>query len=72
MRTFVRDVAEASPLREGLTVDRAADIVWTLNSTDVYLLLTSDRGWTPDEFEGWLADTWQRLLLPDRRRARRA
>ena len=70
MRSFVRDVAAATPLREGLSVERAADIVWTLNSTDVYLLFTADRGWTPDDFEQWLGDTWRRLLLdvsaPDR------
>ena len=63
MRRFVEDVQEAAPLRPGLTVDRAADIVWTLNSTDVYLLLTDGRGWTPEEYERWLGDTWVTLLL---------
>ncbi len=63
MRTFVSDVAAAAPLRDGLDVERAADIVWTLNSTDVFVLLTVDRGWTVDEYERWLADTWTRLLL---------
>jgi len=64
MRTFIADVAQASPLRDGLSQDKAADIVWTLNSTDVYLLMTSDRGWSSEEFEEWLGDAWERLLLP--------
>lgn len=63
MRSFVGDVAAATPLREDLTVERAADVVWTLNSSDVYLLLTADRGWTPDQYEVWLSDTWRRLLF---------
>jgi AcrR family transcriptional regulator len=63
MRTFITDVNTTGALREDLTVERAADIVWTLNSSDVYLLLTEERGWSPEEFEQWLADSWARLLL---------
>ena len=63
MRTFVGDVSQARPLRNGLSVDRAADIVWALNSTDVYLLLTDGRGWSPDDYQQWLGDAWIRLLL---------
>lgn len=63
MRTFVRDVQDAAPLRDDLSVDRAADVVWVLNSTDVFLLLTDGRGCTTDEYERWLGDSWIRLLL---------
>lgn len=63
MRTFITDVNATGALREGLSVERAADIVWTLNSPDVYLLVTEERGWSPEEFEGWLADSWVRILL---------
>ena len=63
MRTFITDVNTTGALRDDLTVERAADIVWTLNSSDVYLLLTEERGWSPEEFERWLADSWARLLL---------
>ncbi len=63
MRTFITDVNTTHALREDLTVEQAADIVWTLNSSDVYLLLTEERGWSPEEFERWLADGWIRLLL---------
>jgi hypothetical protein len=30
----------------------------------MYLLVTVDRGWSPDSYERWLSDTWNRLLLP--------
>jgi hypothetical protein len=63
MRRFVEDVQAAAPLRPELTIERAADIVWTLNSTDVYLLVTDGRGWSPEEYERWLGDTWVTLLL---------
>jgi AcrR family transcriptional regulator len=63
MRNLIRDVCDPGGLRPGLTVDEAADVVWMLNSSDVYLLMTRDRGWSPQRFEAWLADTWCRLLL---------
>ena len=64
MRLFVRDLESAGGLREGLSVDDAADTVWVLNSSEIYLLLTGDRGWSPNEYERWLAATWKQLILP--------
>ena len=64
MRLLVDDVRRAGGLRPGLSVEAAADTVWTLNSSEVYVLLTVERGWSPQRFERWLADTWCRLLLP--------
>jgi hypothetical protein len=42
-------------LRGGVDRRRAIDIVWTLNSPDVYHLLRGGRGWSHDEYEDWLA-----------------
>jgi AcrR family transcriptional regulator len=64
MRRLILDLRAAGGLRPGLTVDQAADTVWALNSSELYLLLTVERGWSPDRFERWLHDTWCRLLLP--------
>lgn len=64
MRTFVEDIAAAGGLRPGLSVDEAADTVWATNSSDLYVLLTVERGWSPDRYERWLADAWRRLLMP--------
>jgi hypothetical protein len=57
-------MAAARQLRPGLSLDRAADILWTLNHPDVWLLLHGERGWTAAEFEEWLADSCCALLLP--------
>lgn len=64
MRRFVADVAAAGGLREGVTADEAADLVWATNAPEFYLLLVDERGWDPEQFERWLAELWIRLLLP--------
>ena len=64
MRKLAQELAAAGGLRPGLSVDEAADVIWATNSPEVYVLLTTERGWTPDRYERWLADTWRRLLLP--------
>jgi AcrR family transcriptional regulator len=64
MRAFVEDVASVNGLRAGLDPDTAADTVWATNSPEIYLMLTTERGWTPDQYEKWLEDTWIHLLLP--------
>jgi AcrR family transcriptional regulator len=63
MRLFVADLAAAAPLR--LDLDEAADIVWATNATELYQLLVSQLGWSPQRYEHFLADTWHRLLLAD-------
>lgn len=45
-----------------LTVDRAAEIVWALNSPEPRWLLL-DQGWTQSEFTRWLAETLRRAVL---------
>src|SRR6266567_3075743 len=61
MHRFVIDLAAVAPLRVEPGV--AADIVWATNAPELYQLLISQRGWTPERYEEFLADTWQRLLL---------
>jgi AcrR family transcriptional regulator len=64
-RAVVDDLHRRKALRGGLDVARASDILWTLNHPDVYRLLVSDRGWTPDEHEEWLGDILcDQLLRP--------
>jgi len=65
MRALVLDLEAAGGLRAAVSVDEAADTVWATNSSELYLLLTDERGWPPARYERWLADTWCRLLLPD-------
>jgi AcrR family transcriptional regulator len=56
-RAVVASLHRRKALRRGLGVDRAADILWTLNHPDVWELLVRQRGWTPDEYERWFGDT---------------
>jgi AcrR family transcriptional regulator len=63
MRLFAMNLADTGRLRTGLSVPMAADIIWSMNSPEFFVLLTAQRGWSPEEFEHWLADAWIRLLL---------
>jgi hypothetical protein len=59
----VGHLAEVGALRTGLGPDRARDIVWTLISPEVFRLLVAERGWSPDEWEAWLATSLADALL---------
>jgi AcrR family transcriptional regulator len=62
-RVIVERLAERKALRRGLGVDRATDILWTLNHPDVWQLLVAERGWTPEQYEQWFGDTACAQLL---------
>jgi hypothetical protein len=68
-RALVTTIHDRGGLREGLDVERATDILWTLNHPDVWLLLVGDRGWSPEQFEAWFAEATAEQLLrePTRR-----
>ena len=57
-------LAAQNALREDLTVEQTAEIIWTITSPEVYNLLTVDRGWPRERYAHWLCDTLARLLLP--------
>lgn len=65
-REVVKALHKRKALRRGLSVDRAADILWTLNHPHVYLLLLRSRGWTPEQYERWLGDITSTELLEPR------
>jgi AcrR family transcriptional regulator len=70
-RVIVERLAQRKALRRGLDVDRATDILWTLNHPDVWQLLVGERGWTPEQYEQWFGDTaCSQLLRSDGRAAR--
>jgi hypothetical protein len=37
-------------------VERATDVLWTVNHPDLWGLLVGERGWTPEQYEEWCAD----------------
>jgi AcrR family transcriptional regulator len=57
-------LAELTPLREGLAAEAAADTITVLTSSSTYRLLIKDYGWSPDQYESWLAAQLVAALLP--------
>lgn len=62
-REIVKVLHRKKALRPKLDVPHAADILWTLNHPNVWFLLVGERGWTPEQFEEWLADSSCAQLL---------
>ena len=60
MITFLR---EAGGLRSGLSHKTARDIFWMFTGGDVYRMLVRERGWSPQKYQDWLADTLVHSLL---------
>lgn len=54
MRALAGWIAQTGPLRDGMAVERAADILWVLTSPEVHRLYRERCGWTADEFADWL------------------
>lgn len=67
-RVIVERLAERKALKRGLSVERATDILWTLNHPDVWQLLVAERRWTPEQYEEWFRDTACAQLLGGRAR----
>jgi AcrR family transcriptional regulator len=55
--TFASMIGMVDQDRLRLPADEAADTAWAIGSIDVYLLLTSIRGWDHDRYARWLTRT---------------
>jgi AcrR family transcriptional regulator len=66
MITFLCD---SGRLRPGLSYKAARDIFWLLTGGDVYRMLVSERRWSPQQYEDWLADTLVHSLLSSAKNA---
>lgn len=64
MRAVASWLAANGPLRDGLSEDDAAAILWTLTSSEVHAMLRDVSGWSRERFEDWLRDTLTASLLP--------
>jgi AcrR family transcriptional regulator len=62
-RAVVQSLADAGTLKAGLDVDRAADILWTINHPHLWELLVGERRWTPEQYEEWCAELALAQLL---------
>ncbi len=63
MHTIAQALAEKKALKPDMDVKRAADILWVLGSAHVYRLAVVDRGWSPSDYETWIAQTLIESLL---------
>jgi AcrR family transcriptional regulator len=63
MRAFAADLRSTGDLRDDLSNEQVADIIWSMNAAEYWVLLVRERAWTPDQFTEWLIDAWTRLLL---------
>ena len=62
-RVIAQSLADKGALAPGLDVERAADILWTINHPNLWQLLVGERGWTPEQYEAWCADILCAQLL---------
>ncbi len=58
-----RRVGDLGGLAPRLTVARARDRIWTLNSVQVWHLLTSGRGWSGRAYQTWIGDAMCDAIL---------
>ncbi len=64
MRHHARFLEERGYLRPGVTVEEAAEVLWTSSSLEVYELLVLRRGWTLQRFARFVGDFMMTALLP--------
>ena len=62
-RVIVESIAAKGAARSRPRRRSATDILWTLNHPNLWQLLVGERGWTPDQFERWFAETARAQLL---------
>ena len=53
---IIRSLDDKHALKAGLGVERATDILWTLNHPNTWQLLAGERGWTAEEYEQWTGE----------------
>lgn len=70
-RAIVQSIADKGALHATLDVERATDILWTINHPNTWQLLVVDRDWTPDQYERWTGDLACAQLLRPTRTSRR-
>jgi AcrR family transcriptional regulator len=61
---LAKTLHEPGQLRPDLSSRRATDMIWALANERTYLALVSDRQWSTQDYENWLADQLIAALLP--------
>jgi AcrR family transcriptional regulator len=63
MTAFANLLSRRKALRRGVSAARARDVLWTLNSPEIYDLLVTERGWSPKRYGAWVAGQLAAALL---------
>jgi AcrR family transcriptional regulator len=63
MEQFAAHLSEGGHLREGLSIQEAADRLAVLIDPELYRLTVGVKGWTPQQHETWLAELFIASLL---------
>jgi AcrR family transcriptional regulator len=67
MEQNAQTLFERGDLRDGMTLEQARDILWTMSSPELYELLVLRRGWSVDRFAAFQAEQMIAALLPPER-----
>lgn len=62
-REVIELLAARGPLRAGLDLDSATDVLLTVFGDSTYHLLRTERGWTPAQLVDWYCDALPALLF---------
>jgi AcrR family transcriptional regulator len=65
-RAIVQSIQDKGALRTAFDSERATDVLWTINHPNTWQLLVTERGWTPEQYEHWAAETAISQLLNPR------
>ena len=65
MGMVAQSLAAKRALKPDITVDQATDVLWALGSAEMYRMLIVDRGWSPSQYQQWLAQTLLDSLLAE-------
>lgn len=65
-RIWATALAAKGPLRDGVDLSTATDVLWLYMAPDQYQRLVHVRGWSDERFQRWLVDSLTGLLLPPR------
>jgi hypothetical protein len=60
---LVTELAAKTDLREGVSVDRGADIALALTAPETYRLLVGERGWSVRQWQEWVTGALTEQLL---------
>ena len=64
MTRNARNLAEAGYLRDGISAEHAAEVMWTYSAPEFYELLVLSRGWSAERYGTFIAAAMIAALLP--------